>query len=88
MAGGTVEENFRSVKVVLRSPKGDERAWSVEVDTYAPLDSLLSDLVHELKLGGVPDDYELHSEGSIAEPVLVLKHKERSRVRVIRETNP
>jgi hypothetical protein len=80
-----VEENFRNVKVVLRSAKGDERAWSVEVDTYAPLDGLLPDLVRELKLAGTPDDYELQNEGSLAEPVLILKHKERSRVRRIRD---
>jgi hypothetical protein len=80
-----VEDDFRPVRVVLRTAKGDERAWSVEVDSHAPLEGLLADLLQELKLVGGPADYELLSEGSIAEPVLVLKAKERSKVRVIRE---
>ena len=83
-----MEDDFRHVKVVLRSAKGDERAWSVQVDVHAPLESLIPDLLQELKLGGVPAEYELLNEGSIApEPVIVLKAKERSRVRVIRENN-
>ena len=81
----TVGEDFTSVKVVLRSAKGDDRAWSVEVDTHAPLEGLLPDLLQELNLGGAPEDYELLSEGTLAEPILVLKPKERTRVRVIRE---
>lgn len=83
-----MEENFRSVKVVLRSAKGDERAWNVEVDVYAPLDGLLPDLVQELNLEGVADEYELHNDGSIAEPVLILMRKERPRVRKIRQVEP
>lgn len=82
-----MEEDFQNVKVILRSAKGDERAWSVEVDIHAPLEGLLPDLLQELKLGGGPAEYELLNEGSIAEPVLVLRHRERSRVRRIRETN-
>jgi hypothetical protein len=80
------EDGFRNVKVVLRSPKGDdERAWTVEVDAYASLEDLIPDLLKELHLAGPPTDYDLRSEGSIAEPVLVLRLKDRSRVRLIRE---
>jgi hypothetical protein len=80
-----MEEDFQYVKVVLRSAKGPDRQWTVEVDTHAPLDGLLADLVQELKLGGAADEYELQNEGSIAEPVLALRHKERTKVRLIRE---
>jgi len=80
-----VDDEFRNVTVVLRSANEDERVWSVEVDAYTPYEDLIVDLLKELKISGVAEDYDLRAEGSIAEPLLVLKRKDRSRVRAIRE---
>ena len=80
-----MEDEYRTVKVMLLDARGQSRAWNVEVDSTAKLESLIPDLVAELKLGS-PKDYELYNEGSIAEPVLVLKEKERRRVRNSHET--
>jgi hypothetical protein len=69
---------FLDVQVVLRSGCTVERCWRAEVDTSVPVRCLLPDLVRELQLGSV-SDYELGQEGTLAEPVLVLVRRTRSR---------
>ena len=61
----------------------------VEIDTAVPLERvLLRELVEALSLEGEADDYELRSEGSLEQPVLVLVAKTRTRIRGIREISP
>lgn len=65
---------FLDVQVVLRSGCTGERRWRVEADTSVPVRGLLPDLVRGLRLGRV-SDYEIGQEGTLVEPVLVLRRK-------------
>lgn len=76
---------FRELKVVLRATNGDERAWMVEVDTDASLERLLPELVQALPIEGDAEQYELGSEGPIAQPILILTAKPERHVGRVRD---
>src|SRR5260370_42664947 len=83
-----VEVRFKQVKVVLRHANGDERAWRAEVDASARIEDHLPHLVQALPIEGDATDYELRSEGSLDEPVLVLTAKPQAHVHIIEELGP
>lgn len=63
--------DFTNVRVVWRNA-GKEKAWIVEINPDVPLPELIPELVETLGLGGSPDEYQIHNEGSINNPVIVL----------------
>jgi len=76
---------LRKVRVEYRPAGGGKgTAWMVEIDPAAQLNDLLPELLPALNLTGSSDDYQLRSEGSINEPILVLTDN-RSRIGAVEQ---